>query len=166
VKVLDTEDTHIVWSLLLIRLFLLPHSCIFFCFYFVSFYTAYIVVYCVCCINYVNYGFLLLCIFIIMLCIFIIMSCIHFVMCIYSYLYVCSVLFVLFIALFYILFVCKCVLDCCHQVSTQLPITNISSHTILPFQGLPLDPFRSQQYWPEFSLMRVLVYDFLSPYIS
>jgi len=32
--------------------------------------------------------------------------------------------------LFYVLFVCKCVLYYCHQVTTQLQLTNISYHTI------------------------------------
>ena len=33
-----------------------------------------------------------------------------------------------FIVLFYIVFVCKCVLYYCHLVATQLQLTNISHH--------------------------------------
>jgi len=53
----------------------------------------------------------------------------------YFYVYVlllcmfCSVDSV-FIVLFYLLFVCKCVLYYCHQVSTQLLLTNISYNFI------------------------------------
>ena len=64
--------------------------------------------------NFINYVFLLLC-----LCIIIAIHVPFWVFC--------------FIVLFCVLFVCKCVLYCCHRVSTQLQLTNISyiiSYTI------------------------------------
>jgi hypothetical protein len=45
-----------------------------------------------------------------------------------SQLVVICVVLLLFV-LFYVLFVCKCVLYYCHRVATQLQLTNISYHT-------------------------------------
>jgi len=86
--------------------FRLSHSFMFFWFYFciiVYIYT-YGCMFCMLLFNFVNYVFLLL----------------H--LCILNVTYV---LFC-FIVLFYVLFVCKCVLYCCHWVSTKLQLTNIS----------------------------------------
>jgi hypothetical protein len=63
--------------------------------------------FCILLFNCVNYVFLLLC-----LCILIVMYVPFRVFC--------------FIVLFCVLFVCKCVLDYCHRVSTQLQLTNLS----------------------------------------
>ena len=49
----------------------------------------------------------------------------------YSFCYGCSVLVILLIMFFYVLFVCKRVLYYCHRVSTQLQLTNISYHILL-----------------------------------
>ena len=62
--------------------------------------------------------------------------CIFIVTFIYSYCYVyvflllymfCSV-YSVFNVLFYVLFVCKCILYYCHQLSTQLQLTDTSYH--------------------------------------
>jgi hypothetical protein len=53
--------------------------------------------------------------------------CISIVMFMYSYCYVCSVVYSVFTVLFYVLFVCKYVLYYCHRVSTQLQLTNKSN---------------------------------------
>jgi hypothetical protein len=44
--------------------------------------------------------------------------------------YFCVVLCIIFFVLFCVLFVCKCVLYCCHRVSTQLQLRNISYRII------------------------------------
>jgi len=86
-------------SLLLLWLFRLSYSS-----GSVLYYCIYGCVFCMLAFNFVNYVFLLLCMFRSGYC---------------------------FIVLFCVLFVCKCVLYYCHRVSTQLQLTNILYQIIL-----------------------------------
>jgi hypothetical protein len=70
----------------------------------ILYYCIYGCMFCMLVFNFVNYVFLLLCMFRSGYC---------------------------FIVLFCVLFVCKCVLYYCHRVSTQLHLTNISHQIIL-----------------------------------
>jgi hypothetical protein len=63
--------------------------------------------FCMLLCNFVNGVFLLLCLYILI--------GMYVLFCIFC-----------FVVLFYVLFVCKCVLYYCHRVSTQLQLTNIS----------------------------------------
>jgi len=89
----------------MIYIFHLSHSFIFFCFHFF-----YHCIYgCMFLFNFVNYVFLLLC-----LCILIVIYVLFWIFC--------------FIVLFCVLFMCKCVLYCCHRVPSRWQLQNISCH--------------------------------------
>jgi len=105
------EDIQIIWNLLFIWLFLLSHSFMFFWFHF-FYHCIYGCMFCMLLFNFVNYVFLLLCLRILI------------VMSMYSYCYVCSVLYILF-SLCGSMY-CLCVNVYCHRVATQLQLTNIS----------------------------------------
>jgi hypothetical protein len=81
----------------------------------------YVCMFCMLLFNFVNYVFLLL------LYIIIIMYFYYYVVCSFVSLNILIVMYVPFcvfcsIALFCVLFMCKCVLYCCHPVSTQLQL--------------------------------------------
>ena len=91
------EPTQLIYNIWLFRL---SHPFIFFWFYFVSLY----IWFCMHLFNFVNYVFLLLCsVFLMLRMFFFLVFC--------------------FTVLFRVLFVCKCVLHYCHQVSTELQLT-------------------------------------------
>ena len=108
VKVLVTgclplsEDIYVIWSLLLIWLFRLSHSVIFFWFHFVLLYIWF-------CVLWASVQFCKLCI----------LTVKYVPFCVFC-----------FIVPFCVLFVCKCVLYCCHWVSTQSQLKDISYRII------------------------------------
>jgi len=66
-----------------------------------------------------------------------------FLLCMYSFVKVFLLLCMFrsrycFTVLFYVLFVCKCVLYCYHRLSTQLQLTNVSYHS--SYRYLKLTP--------------------------
>jgi len=131
VKVLGTgclsllEDIQIIWSLLFIWLFSLSHSVIVLWFY--LYHCIYGCMVCMLLFNFVNDVFLLLCFM-------------------YSYCYICSVLGILFHCFVLCMFVCRCTLYYCHQVSTQLQLTNTYKNNSIQHKDGSLD----QQNWLKF----------------
>jgi hypothetical protein len=92
---------------------------------FILYHRIYGCMFCVLLFNYVHYVFLLLC--------YVTCSFVSLSILIGTYVPFC--VFCLLV-LFCVLFVCKCVLDCCHRVSTQLQlhISSSSSSSYMPFK--------------------------------
>jgi hypothetical protein len=72
--------------------------------------------------------FIVVCMVVCFACFCLILYIIYFYFYVYVFLLLCMFcsVYTLFIVLFYVLFVCKCVLYYCHRVSTQMQLTNIS----------------------------------------
>jgi len=74
---------------------------------------------------------------------------------VYVFLFLCTLcsVYSVFIVLFYVLSVCKCVLYQCHRVLTQLQLTNISTLSIyleskVRMSGaIPLLPLHAYMAW-------------------
>jgi hypothetical protein len=86
-----------------------------------------------------------------------VMYLLYIVMFMYAYCYYVPFWILYFIVLFYVLFVCKCVLYCCHRVSTQLHLKNnhIISYIEPDFRWNEV----SMSEWVRHSTLRVVTMD-------